>query len=176
MRASRTRTAWILFLTLPILAACQSNDVLEALVPDLQGTWVYAEDNPEEAMFVGCSEDLLVLQGLSVSEARSSQTLCTVEGTVDVLQVKEVVTVNSQAMSCSDGSTAILSGFGTVDDTSVSGQWQSISAEAVTTLQDFSGVVLGNMLVVEQTALTVNGSQSGTCGISPPLSATIMVN
>jgi len=176
MITSRIRLGLVLALVGPLLAGCESSDVLEALLPDVQGTWVYVADNPDEATFVSCTQDLLPLQGLSVSEARATQTLCTVSGSIDVLQVEEIVTVNAQTITCSDGSTAILSGFGTVSDSSVSGQWQSISTGAVTTLQDFSGTVLGNMLVVEQTALTVNGSQSGTCGISPALSATILID
>jgi hypothetical protein len=177
MFRSRTRIGWLLVLVGPmIVAGCDSSDVLEVLVPNLQGAWVYAEDNPDDALFVECSEDLLALEGLSVSEARTTESLCIVGGTIDVLQVEEIVTVNAQVMTCSDGATALLSGFGTVGDTSVSGQWLNISDGAVTTVQDYSGTVLGNLLIVEQTALSVSGSQSGTCGIAPPLSATIMIN
>ena len=65
MIKSRFRFGFVLVLVGPLFVGCESSDVLEALLPDVQGSWLYVADNPDDARFVNCTQDLLALQGLS---------------------------------------------------------------------------------------------------------------
>ena len=45
------------------LIGCNPSDVLELILPDLQGTWNYQATNPDQATFSNCSGDVANLEG-----------------------------------------------------------------------------------------------------------------
>ena len=163
-------------LVLVLAVGCDSSDVIELLFPDVQGSWNATVTNGDSATLTGCSGDLAALEGETFDQALSSDMFCTVSGTLDVLQVEGNVVVNPQTVACDSGALALVSGTGSLGETTVSGQFQGMDSNAVLTTNTFSGTVSGSTLSVEQSAIAVSGDASGSCTFTPPLATVITVN
>ncbi|MCP3978857.1 MAG: hypothetical protein GY716_05935 [bacterium] len=159
-----------------LVAGCsQQNDggILTDSSDGLAGTWDYLVTNAYEAVFTGCTGDAAVLEGKTFVEGMSAAPICIVSTRFDVQQSgDDGMTVVPHAVSCSDGSTADVSGQGVVAAGTVDGSWSSSSDGGVMSTQSFSATRLGDTLEIEETARSFAGSFSGSCSLSPALSAT----
>ena len=163
--------------TLAVLSvmAVGCSDALDLIVPDLQGTWLVQMDNPDQATFSGCTGAVMNLEGVSFNAGMSLQPICAVTGSLDVLQVKELVTFVGTQIGCSDGSTAILTGTATVTGTDVSGFWTAVSTQSITSTYTYAGTVSGNTIDLQEADLVFAGGLQGACDLSPNLDAIVTV-
>jgi hypothetical protein len=170
--------------SLALLAACaagpgcSSNDVAEVLglpLADVDGNWSYAITNGDQATFVGCSGDAAVLEGQTFDDAQSMAPICHLDGSVTVAQDLAAMIVMPDNVTCSDGSSAVVSGVGIVTEDSVSGEWNSASDQNVIAMQSFDGAVNGSTITLTEDSRDFSGDFDGSCDIFPPLSATVTI-
>ena len=161
---------------LVLVVGCDTSDVIELLLPDVQGSWNAQVTNGDVATLTNCTGDLAALEGQTFDQATASDMFCTVSGTLDVLQIDENVFVNPQTTSCDSGSFALVSGIGNVNEMTVSGQFTGLADNSVLTTNSFTGTVSGNTLSVQQSMIEVSGDVAGSCGFTPQLNTTIQVN
>ena len=148
---------------------------LAGVLPNLGGTWNYQIDNPDQATFVNCTGDAAVLEGRTWNEALALAPICHVGSSFQVTQNVGTLLVVPHNVTCSDGSTAVISGVGIVTSDSASGQWNGASDQNVNSTQNFDGSVAGNVVTLTEDARDFSGAFQGSCDISPALAATVTV-
>ncbi len=157
-------------------AGSSESGLLDPVVESLAGTWQYTVMNADSATFTGCTEDAVALNGMSVSQAMlSGAPICAPASQFSVVEAEGLLSILPHEVSCSDGSTATVTGIGALNSSSVSGQWDSLSIGGVNALQSFSGSIVGNNIDVSENARTFAGTYRGTCEITPALSATVRI-
>jgi len=159
-----------------LLSGCAgSNDgaVLDPLKSDLEGTWEYLVTNAFEATFTNCNGDAAVLEGATLYEGLSLAPICLTAVTFDVNQTGDAFDVPSHQVTCSDGATASMTGFGQIQDPDLGGQWESMSTQGVGAVQLFAGVIVGNTIELTESRRTFSGGFEGSCDLSPPLTAVV---
>lgn len=168
----------MLGLAVVLAIGCSPTDLLSLLLPDLQGSWDSQVTNGDTATMTGCTGDLTALEGRTYNQSLANNMFCTVGGSLDVLQIDETIAVSPQTVACDDGSLALVTGTGTIGETTVSGQFQGVVGlvNGVTTVNVFNGSVSGNTLSVQQSFVVVSGGSTGSCNFTPPLATTITVN
>ena len=163
-------------LAVVLAIGCSPTDLLSLLLPDLQGSWSSQVTNGDTATMTGCTGDLTALEGRTYNQSLANNMFCTVGGSLNVLQVDEIIAVSPQTVACDDGSFAAFTGSGTLGETTVSGDFQGfVASNSVMTVNAFSGSVSGNILSVQQSSVVVSGGSTGSCNFTPPLETTITV-
>jgi len=174
---ARLRAATI-FLCLLFTACASSNDgdVIDPAKSGLNGTWHYVVTNAFDATFSGCSGDATVLEGQTFHDGLALAPICRTAVTFDVHQVGEAFQVPAYQVTCSDGASGSLSGFGQIVDPELGGQWDSASDTGVTATQTFSGTIVGDTIEVRESHRTFSGTFQGACDFSPELTAVVTVD
>ena len=160
------------------LAGCAGSndgDVLDPAKDGLQGTWDYLVTNAFEATFTGCTGDATVLEGATLYEGLSLAPICLTAVTFDVNQTGDEFLLPPHQVTCSDGASAVMTGFGLIDDPDIGGQWESVSDQGVAAVQLFTGVIVGNTIELTEFSRTFSGAFQGECGFAPPLTALVTV-
>lgn len=150
-------------------------EILDPSKSGLEGNWEYLVMNAFEAQFSGCTGDAAVLEGATFYEAQALAPMCLVAGRFEVIQVGDAFQVRSHEVTCSDGTTATVSGVGQIGDSLLGGQWESDSAQGVHAVQVFSGSAAGHTIAMNETRRTFSGVLEGSCDLTPPLVATVTV-
>ncbi len=157
-------------------AGASESGLLDPVVESLAGTWQYTVMNSDSATFTSCTEDAVALNGMSISQAMlSGAPICAPASQFSVVEAEGLLSIVPHEVSCSDGSTATVTGVGALSSSSVSGQWDSLSIGGVNALQSFSGSIVGHNIDVSEDTRTFTGTYRGTCEISPALSATVRI-
>ena len=141
----------------------------------LQGTWDYLVTNAFDATFTGCTADAAVLEGATFYEGLSLAPICTTAVTFDVSQTGDEFLLPPHQVICSDGASAVMTGFGLVNDSDIGGQWESVSDQGVAAVQLFTGVIVGNTIELTESSRSFSGDFQGGCDFSPPLTALVTV-
>lgn len=160
------------------LVGCSSSndgDLLSPAQSGLQGTWEYLVTNAYDARFSGCTGDAIVLEGATLVEGLSLAPICMTAVSFDVTQAGEEFQVPSYVVTCSDGATATVSGFGEISNPDLGGQWESVSSQGVEAVQAFTGVIVGNTIQLAEHRRTFGGAFGGACDFSPPLTALVTI-
>ena len=167
-------------LAIPALAVCAASsgcahldddDLLDPSGSGLQGNWEYLVNNAYESSFTGCTGDAAILEGLTFVDGMAAAPICIHSVYFEVLQDGDEFTVLPYSVACSDGSTASMTGVGSVSGATLSGEWRSTSDQGVDATQSFSGSLRGDVIEILETTRTFSGSFQGTCDLSPALSA-----
>ena len=165
-------------LAICVAAGCASlnNDNLtNPLDAGLSGTWAYVVNNGYTSRYAGCTGDAQILEGLTFVDGMAVAPICLVSVYFEVLQEGSAFAVVPHTVDCSDGSSAVMSGIGTADETSLGGEWLSESEQGVVAAQEFSGSMTGSTILISETGRTFSGTFQGSCQLSPALRATIQV-
>lgn len=141
----------------------------------LEGTWDYLVTNAFEATFTGCTGDATVLEGATLYEGLSLAPICLTAVTFDVNQTGDEFLLPPHQVTCSDGASAVMTGFGLIDDPDIGGQWESVSDQGVAAVQLFTGVIVGNTIELTESSRSFTGVFQGDCDFSPPLTALVTV-
>ena len=171
----RAATLLICFL-LTACAGSNDGDVIDPAKSGLNGTWHYVVTNAFDATFSGCTGDAAVLEGETFHDGLALAPICRTAVTFDVNQVGETFQVPAYQVTCSDGASGSLSGFGQIADPDVGGQWDSASDSGVTATQIFSGTIAGDTIEVRESRRTFSGTFQGACDFSPELTAVVTVD
>jgi hypothetical protein len=174
---ARLRAATI-FLCLLFTACAGSNDgdVIDPAKSGLNGTWTYLVTNAFDATFSGCTGDAAVLEGETFHDGLALAPICRTSITFDVSQVGEVFQVPAYQVTCTDGASGSMSGFGQIVGPQVGGQWDSASDTGVTATQIFTGTIVGDTIQVRESRRTFSGTFQGACDFSPELMAEVTVD
>ena len=152
-----------------------NGDLLSPAMSGLDGTWEYLITNAHDARFSGCSGDAAVLEGATLFEGLSLAPICMTPVTFDVNQAGQTFDAETNQVTCSDGATAQIAGFGQIDDPVIGGQWESLSDGGVESIQSFTGVIAGNTIQISELRRDFTGNFEGGCDLSPPVEAIITV-
>lgn len=172
------RASVALWATCLLLAGCAGSndgDVLDPMKGGLEGTWEYLVTNAFDATFTGCTADAAVLEGATFYEGLSLAPICTTAVTFDVNQSGDEFLLPPHQVTCSDGASAVMTGFGLVNDSDIGGQWESVSDRGVAAVQLFTGVIVGNTIELTESSRSFSGAFQGGCDFSPPLTALVTV-
>lgn len=157
-----------------LVAACSSGGggggVLNAPVANVEGVWSVSYTNTGQAVFTGCDGYFGVLNGLTAQFVFSLGPSCSAADPM-VEQNDEAFTVHGQSYWCTDGSTWVSGGGGTVTGDSVRGQLDAIDSAGTIGTDFFTGTVNGDAINLSKTRFEIRGSHTGSCQISPPLRA-----
>ena len=182
MRRLLVNHRWVTLVALLVCAAAAgcTNDVVEQIidipVANVDGTWNYQLNNPDQATFTNCTGAAILLEGQTWNQALALAPICHVASSFQVTQNLAALFVVPHNVTCSDGSSAVVTGAGAVTDTTVNGQWDSTSNQNVNANQGFQGTVSGSTITLTEDHRDFSGGGlQGSCDISPPLSATVTV-
>jgi hypothetical protein len=166
---------WVACLLLAGCAGSNDGDALDPIKGGLEGTWDYLVTNAFEATFTGCTGDATVLEGATLYEGLSLAPICMTAVTFDVNQTGDEFLLPPHQVTCSDGASAVMTGFGLIDDSEIGGQWESTSDQGVAAVQLFTGVIVGNTIELAESSRSFSGVFQGGCDFSPPLTALVTV-
>ena len=170
--AARKSLTLVALLVCAAAAGCSSEDIIEQFIPlaNVGGTWNYQIDNAAEAIFTTCTGDATVLEGSTWNEGLLLAPICHLDASFIVTQTLAVVVVVPHNVTCSDNSSALVTGGGLVTETTVQGQYSASNQNV-----NFAGTVSGSTITLTEDMRDFSGSFQGSCAISPPLSATVTI-
>ncbi len=141
----------------------------------VEGRWSGLDDlrsvGPVEPRLVGCTDGLRTLERQPAARVGPE---CTVSEPAEVVQSGAMFTVLRAPVVCRDGIARVRSGGGTVEGDTLTGAADLVDGEEVRT-RHFTGSVDGDRLALAIDRLEVRGLSSGTCLISPPLRADVLI-
>ncbi len=162
-----------------LFAGCSdSNDIIARIEPaDISGEWELTITNPDQALYTNCTQDLLVRQGLTWATVdAASGVTCTTTDPIVITQLVTAFDIEPTSFSCSDGSTRIFSGLGTVVDNSIFGQWTTVSDAGWTTTELFTGQTAAPLtLTLDVDQIGSVGTIDGFCSYNPRLNYSVSI-
>lgn len=175
------RALWAAFVLTALLGLAGCGEADEVAEPSegpeapasVAGRWSGLAEarNPFEARLLGCTDDLRRLDGQLAATVGPD---CTVLEPAEVVQSDGTFTVLREALVCRDDIVRAASGGGTVDGRTLTGALDLVGGIEVRT-RHFRGTVDGDRLSLAFDRLEVRGLSSGTCLISPPLRADVVI-